>query len=381
MRIAIGRAVLAVILGISSAAAYAQSTRGESRWSLVNENVRTNWFDIVPSGADLGAQYLLPPFARGLDTFAEIDVGGGYVQNVFFRNQLGEPLNGPYTTAQTTFNQSEFLGAIGLRQGLLFNAGLGKNRLEAFGFYRLHYNYDYQSSPEQLVFQASSFPDRTQILSNSILAGFDYDTIRYDLLHKVRRGTYAELSAEWGPGFLFNSIGQSDYLRFNLTSKTFRTLYTSDVARRMNRFSIYAGDYFSADWATGSSIPIFVMQTFGGRLLVDGLGQAVRGFEEGGWDTNFKAVNSLELRATGPAIYLPSIVPGLFVFFDSGYYGGGYARSAVQENGGFLASVGTGAYLVTIDLVNITLYIAFPVYGKRIDGAPYEIATFFHLDF
>ena len=92
-------------------------------------------------------------------------------------------------------------------------------------------------------------------------------------------------------------------------------------------------------------------------------------------------MNSLELRATGRALFLPSLVPGLFVFFDSGYYGGSYPRSLQPVSGSFLASVGAGGYLATLDLVNIVVDIAFPVYGSRIDGAPYAIESFFHLQF
>jgi hypothetical protein len=70
----------------------------------------------------------------------------------------------------------------------------------------------------------------------------------------------------------------------------------------------------------------------------------------------------------------------LYAFTDAGYYSGFY-RDPTNTPGGFLASVGTGAYLDFFDLTNVTGYIAFPVSGHRVDGAPYEISFHFTLDF
>lgn len=385
---------VAVILFLTAALLSAQSgAQSRSRpvkspFSFSITGLRTYWWGIVPTGLDLKLDYRVSPFVRGLDSILELRAGGGYESETFFRKSDGSPYTspnyaaaGPKKSNLSKYDRVQAISDLGLRQGILYDPAQNRNLLEAFAFYRFH--YDHYSEPPGtsggLIF-SSPFPDRNRILSNSVMGGLDYNTLRYDKLHKTFQGIYAETSLEWGPRFFFNGIGNADFLRWNFTGKIFRTLYTSATAKGMNRFSLYAGEYFSADYATGSSIPIYVQQSFGGRDPRFGLGDAVRGFEVAAWDTSFKAVNSLEIRAVGPAILLPSIVPGLYAFFDSGYYNG-YFHDPSNTPGGFLASTGVGVYLVSLDLADVTALIAFPVYGQRIDKRSYNISFHFSLHF
>ncbi len=316
-------------------------------------------------------------FIPGLATILENDFGGGYQANVFFRNPNGTPLVG--TDAGTEFPQVELVDDLGLKQGLLWNPELGRNLLEAFAFYRLHFDYNLTGGGTPLIFD-SSFPDRVEILSNSILLGADYDTTVQDKVHKTWDGLYAEATGEWGPGFLFNSIGNANYYRLNLTAHGFRTLYTSSQPNGRNLFSVYAGDFFAADYAGGSSIPIYIQQTIGGRYPRYGVADAVRGFEPGAYDTQLKVVNNLELRVTGPAVIWPSFLPGAYVFFDTGYYDG-YFGDPGNTPGGMIGSVGIGLFADLLDLANATVYLGFPVIGRRVDGSPYAIEAHFSLQF
>lgn len=359
----------------------------KSRFSFAVTNVRTYWFGIVPTGLDLKLDYRIPPIIPGVATILEMTAGGGYEQENFWRNKSGVPITNPnYATAGpggtdiSIYNRVQAISDLGIRQGILYSPKLDRNVLEAFAFYRFHYGRYLPNAPGELIFN-SPFPDRNGILSNSVMAGLDYNTLTYDKVHKTYKGIYAETSIEWGPRFFLNNIGDANFLRWNFTGNLFRTLYTSSNGKGMNRFSLYAGDHFAADYATGSSIPIYVQQSFGGRVLTEGLGgDSVRGFEVGAWGTQLKLVNNLEIRAVGPAILFPSVAPGLYAFFDSGYYNG-YFHDPANTPGGFLASVGAGVYLVSLDLADVTALIAFPVYGQRIDRAPYNVTFHFSLQF
>jgi len=378
---------LAMLLSAGMVAAQASSP-----FSFSITGLRTYWWGIVPTGLDLKLDYRLPSIVSGLDTIAEMTAGAGFEKETFFRDANGNPITYPnYATALTgsanpnesVYDRAQAISDLGLRQGIIYNPALSRNLIEGFLFYRFHYDHYFAEpgSAGGLIF-SSPFPDRNQILSNSFMGGLDYDTLQYDKLHKTYQGIYAETSLEWAPGFLFNNLGGADFVRWNFNGKVFKTLYTSTTAKGMNNFSLYAGEFFSADYATGSSVPIYVQQTFGGRTLRFGLGgDAVRGFEVAAWDTKLKMVNSLEIRALGPAILLPSIVPGLYAFFDAGYFNGYYGAPAPATSSGFLASTGVGVYLVSLDLADVTALIAFPVYGQRIDKAPYNISFHFSLHF
>lgn len=383
---------IAFFLSASFLSAQTQSKTEKNPFSFSVTGLRAYWLGIVPTGLDLKLDYRISPLVHGLDSILEMTAGAGYEPENFYRTSTGSPYTQPgYATAGPSgnnisdFDRVQAVSDLGFRQGILYNPKQNRNLLEAFAFYRFH--YDHYSEPPNatggLIF-SSPFPDRNQILSNSIMGGFDYDTLQYDKLHKTYQGIYAETSLEWGPRFFFNGIGNADFLRWNFKGKIFRTLYTSTytskTAKKMNRFSLYAGEYFSADYATGNSIPIYVQQTLGGRELRFGLGGTVRGFETAAYDTNFKAVNSLEIRAVGPAIFVPSLAPGLFAFVDTGYYNG-YFQDPSHTPGGFLASTGVGAYLVSFDLASIDAILAFPLYGHRIDRSPYNISFHFSLHF
>lgn len=362
----------------------AQSGTTASPWSLSLIDLRTYWLDIVPTGIDLRVSYRGLTLVPGLATILEDYAGGGYQYNYFFRNPNGSPVSG--THAGTTFSQLELVNDVGLKQGVVWNPRIKRNLVEGFLFYRFHYDYDYRDAAQyQLIFH-SSFPDAGRALVNSVLAGFDYNTTVQDRVHGTWNGLYAEASGEWGPRAFFNSIGQANYYRYDITSWGYRTFFTSSTTRGTNLFSLYGAYQVRADYAGGSSIPIFVMQTFGGlpsHLEDYGLGDAVRGFETGAYDTQFKAAANFDLRLTGPGIDWPFIIkdyliPGLYIFLDGGYYNG-YFGDPAQTPGGFLASTGMGVYLHALGIGNVTVAFAVPFYGHRIDNAPYALVFHFHL--
>jgi hypothetical protein len=370
--------IVAAFLATSSAALHAQMEAPSGAWGLANLGIRTYWWGIVPTGGDFSVLYKGLRLVPGLDTILENDLGAGYESDNYYRNPDGSPYWGPSGSGSpVVFDRLEILEGIGIRQGILFDKGRDRNLLEGFLFYRMHFDRNYGTT--QLVFQ-SGLPDQNRILSNSLIAGLSASTLEKDEVHKTRDGLYGEASIQWGPRFLFNSIGNADFFRLNANFKAFRTLFAAPEKGISNLFSLYAADFASIDYVGGASIPFYVQESTGGLSPEATTDDWVRGFETGSYGAIFKIVNKFDIRAQGPALYWPSLVPGAYLFADAGYYSGFYG-DPTNTPGGFLASVGIGGYLDFFDLANVTGYLALPIAGQRVDGAVFAISFHFNLDF
>jgi hypothetical protein len=373
--------IIAGAILLASVAASAQMEAPEGVWTFTNFGVRAYWWGIVPTGGDFSILYngfrLLP----GLDTIVENDAGAGYETDNFYRKPDGGLYFGPSGDGSPVlYDRLEILEGLGIRQGILWDKSRNRNLLEGFLFYRLHYDWNNPSSGTSPLLFQSGLPDADQILSNSLIAGVSISTIDKDKVHKTMNGLYGEVSVQWGPSFFFNSIGKADFFRLNATAKGFGTLYAAPEKGDANFFSIYLGDFVSVDYTGGSSIPVYVQESTGGLAPRATTDDWVRGFETGSYGTTFKAANNFDIRFQGPAIIWPSVVPGMYLFSDAGYYNG-FSGDPANTAGGFLASVGAGGYLDFFDLTNLTGYLAFPVVGKRVDGASWVISFHFNLDF
>ncbi len=273
---------------------------------------------------------------------------------------------------------------LGIDQGLAWNERTKTNLVEAFAYYRGRVDFN-QIKPGQLLYD-STLPDRAGLLLNSIIAGFAYDDLLWDVHHKTRSGTAAVLSAEWGPRFFLNTfMGDSDFARFNATFRWFLPVYDMKPDTPENFFSIYLGERISVDYALGLSapVPLYIRQTFGGRGdQVIGLGRAVRGVDEGSLDTNFKIVNNLEVRANLPAFVSPDIVPGFLVFWDIGYYNQvGESGFTGAAGAGVVSSAGGGVFLDFLDLARGAAYMAYRITGVNADGSAVSLKVEFGLHF
>jgi len=139
---------------------------------------------------------------------------------------------------------------------------------------------------------------------------------------------------------------------------------------------VYAGDFAAVDWVTGDPVPLNVRQSFGGRSPRTGLGDAVRGVDSGSLDGDFKAVNNLEVRVLGPALFLPDIVPGLVVYLDAGIFGS--AGAPGPDAWGFVASTGAGVFVDLFGFAQLTGYLHYRLVGENADGSA---LTPFAIDF
>ena len=348
-------------------------------------------WDLLPTGLDLTVGYRLDPWFDGVSTFIQATVGGGYEGFGTFRDTDYTPNTPSPDVADSEgtleFNSPNIQWEAGLRQGILWNPGEQRNLLEALLFYRGRYDrylkgrhYWGDSDAEIAAIKANheawqaayAGTDAYGIFGSSLITGLTYDALRFDGRTKAYDGTFAEVSFEFSPYFA-SVMGASDFWRINFSTKTFRILYEARSGLNTNRLTVYAGSYFSIDYADARrQMPLYVMQSFGGTDLREGLADSVRGFEKYSWDTQLKIVHNLELRCNLPLLYSflgRDLLPGVVAYFDLGY-GALYWQDPADTPGGFLGSTGVGVFLDMLDFTYLHAYAHFPVIGDRIDGAP-----------
>jgi hypothetical protein len=339
-------------------------------------------------GADVGIGYRRLSLVPGYQTTLWAYAGGGYESEHYYRDADGALLApdsiGPGT--DPAFNRIEGAWRLGIEQGLAWNPRISQNLVETFLFYRGRYDVNQPASGALLTEPPRTvLPDRDSSLLNTLQLGAAYD----DLLtngHRVRDGFSVEATAEWGPSFLFNRVqGDSDFVRFNANATWFLPLYDAAPDRPRNLFSVYLGEYVSADYAVGlngTHVPLYVRQTFGGRTQNTALGAQVRGVDEGAYDTNLKAVNNLEVRANLPALPMPRfvawavpyVVPGVLAYFDAGAYDQVGEPGISSPASGLVASTGGGLFVEVPGLGTILAYAEYRL--DRVNAAGDRLRLF-----
>ncbi len=374
------------------------------------EEKRTSPFIFIPDlriwGLDIDVGYRGVRFFAGVDTILWVSAGGGYERKTFFHNPDGTIYNGgdPQIDPEKDpfFYRANVQWAAGISQGIISrgllpqrllplglspsepsltreNARKGENVLEAFIFYKGRFDMHLhdRENPDQLIFRSQTIEDKDGVFQNSFLGGFTLDNIKEHRRSKVKEGYFAEISGEWGPEWFGNNIfGKADFMRFNLSMKGFIPLLDLYPENFMNILSIYAGAFISLDYFSGNSVPLNVRQTLGGRDPRTGLGGAVRGIDDGRFDAPFKVVGNLELRVNLPALIWKDLVPGLLLYFDSGYYN--------ELNGsvlGFLFSAGGGLYLDFFNISELIVYTQYFLNGTNVNEksfTPFRLGFGFH---
>jgi hypothetical protein len=351
------------------------------------EGIRVLWYGFVPTGLDASLTWNLPPWMEGRASKLFLKLGAGYEEMILYRYADGSPIQSTSGIQREKLlrRQPNVQVEFGPVQGLLWNAQQERNLAEAFLLYRGRFDYHYDLySVEPFLFQSSEFTDAQGLAGNSLLAGLSYGTETLNG-HRVPRGIYAESSAEWGPRWLANSLyGTSDFYRLNAQVRGFLPVFDVEPDRRLNLLSAYLCAMAAVDYSGGAEVPIYVMQSFGGRSLRDGLGGSLRGFEKRAYDTELKTVVNLEARMNGPALGHPALMPIAFLFFDAGGYAG-YSNvpdgSAAAERSGLLASWGFGAAVDFFGIEKVRATVGFPLYGERLDGESWELRIDFGLHF
>lgn len=306
----------------------------------------------VPTGADV--EFSLPVAQLSPGPLAvDFRVAGGYEDWRILRDPVtGDPVAAPSSVFGSSngyrYQAPNAQWAAGLVQGLLpKDKG---NLLEAFLFYRGRFD-SYETS-----LSGSAFSDLHGVFGTSVLAGLGYDSVVRDS-RRVKDGLSSELSGEWGPGALnANSVSATDFYRLNFKVAAFKPLLShGQVAdERLNLLSVYLAGFASCDYAGGSeggaNVPIWVLQSFGGRDLRDSLGSCVRGYPSMSYDAALKTVANGEIRVVGPALFRQEwLVPVAYAFCDAGYYAGLPGASTKSDASGVIMSSGGGFALNLVD--------------------------------
>jgi hypothetical protein len=301
------------------------------------------------------------------DTILWLIAGAGYDGENFFRdssNHLYEG-GGGFDDDDVGHAMLDGLFYPGVAQGFIYNDRLQCNLLEAFFFYKMKIGYVIDNPDKGELILASGLPDAAGFFQNSLLTGLSFNDLNKTDPHRTQQGVYAEVSAEWAPAFLFNTAyGRADFIRLNLTASGFLPVFDIDPRAELNKLSGYLGGFFAVDWCGGGYIPINVQQSFGGRSARAGLGGAVRGYEGDRFDGPFKAVLNAEFRLNLPQFKIIDVLtPGLFAFFDSGYYNYIY-----YDEQGFLFSTGIGVSIDVWKLMSLNFYIACDLSRPQLNG-------------
>jgi len=317
---------------------------------------------------------------KGLPLFSQVDtiywllIGAAYQNVNFFRTADGELLTQENIGNldlydDIAFERLHFNWGLGISQGILKDEQRNKNILELFTFYRARFDNTWTKNNDSLLLtQVSPLPDTDGILQNSLLCGLMLNLVDYNRENKMKSGIYAEASLEWGPEFFFNSVvGKSDFLRLNLTFKSFIPLLNFPEMSSSCLVSIYLANCMVIDYLTGSYIPINTRQSTGGVNPRIGLGgKGIRGLEKGRFDAELKLIDNLELRIIFPSLIHPAFTPGIFMFLDSGYY---YFQE--YEDQGFVFSSGAGMFFIIMDKLQLTYYISYLLTETRLDGSAF----------
>lgn len=288
----------------------------------------------VPTGADVELRFPLGD-PGGAPLALSLRLGAGYEDGKLVRDPAsGEPIPAPATFDDPArFDAPNAQWDLGVVLGLI--RGSGGNLLEAFLLYRGRWDV-YRND-----FSTAVFPDSRGMFGTALLAGLGYDRVR-DLGRGLKSGAAAEVSAEWGPGFLASRFGPVEYGRFNASIRGYLPL----LPENSSLYRILAPQLAlraAADAAFGPDQPLFVLQNFGGRYEGLALAGEVRGYPTRAYDASLKAFGNLELRVFGPA--LGPAAPVVLGFLDAGRYSGLHKSPSYGDSSGTLASLGAGLAL------------------------------------
>ena len=165
-----------LLLGQTPAADQEQNTQTQEKSWIIKIKPRMLGLDF-----QLGFRGL--PIFPTVDTTFWIMLGGAYETAHIYRTLTDEPLtplNKQGIDIQTDIKWQRFCGSagIGISQGLILDKKRNENLVEIFAFYKTRYDYPINEEKNQIIFnQIEPLPDAQDILQNSLLVGFLYDSL------------------------------------------------------------------------------------------------------------------------------------------------------------------------------------------------------------
>jgi hypothetical protein len=290
----------------------------------------------VPAGVDV--EFAFPVTRSGL--MFSLRIAGGYEDRLILRDDTdGSPVPKPVSFD----NDAWFHWPNGqVDAGFAYRVG---GALEFFALGRGRYEKNSPGLP------GGYFPDANGLFAFSALGGISVDMVE-KLPSRMKRGIGGEVAIEYAPSFA-SLAGGSDFYRASARLEAYLPLFATNEDPK-KAVSSYLGLFLAGDHAGGNSIPLYVLTSFGGRHLRDGLGDSIRGYQPWGYEATTKVEASLDLRLVGPALFgLPGLRPVGYVFGDAGYFAGLYDCPSVADKDGFLFSAGAGVALGVFDFAYI----------------------------
>jgi hypothetical protein len=298
----------------------------------------------MPTGLDLGVN--LPLGGNGL--FFSLRAAGGFEDRMILRNAA----TGTSIAQPAKFDNSQWFNwpnaemDAGLLYRLTGKDGTSIGKSEIFALARGRYEKNSPSLAPTL------FPDAQGLLAMSAMAGVGFDSVRTES-SRMKSGVWAEASFEYAPAALSFS-GGTDFGRANVSASGFLPLMSwgdSDL----RALSLYLAGYVAGDYAFGTAIPLYVLTSFGGRDLRNGLGDSVLGYQSWGYEAATKAYASVEARFVGPGLFgQKGIRPIAYAFLDAGFFDR-LDRSPLASKSGIISSTGLGMALDVFDFAYLGL--------------------------
>jgi hypothetical protein len=344
-------------------------------------------FGISPRifGLAVGAQFALSePAVADVETSVIGTLSGAYESSSYFRLPDGSLFTsgaGGYSSDDASINRIDLLWEVGIQQGILPGTDGVTDRAAAYALYRGQYDYPFADATS--LFANSGLPEADGGLLGAMVLGLFYDGTSKQPVTHVQEGLFGDAAVEWAPEFLHNHVlGEADYARTTVTAGAFFPLFVAEQRDGMNRFASYLGVMGIVDWAHGTAIPFTVRSTTGGRSIRPATGGSVRGIETLRFDASLKAIANVDLRLNLPAIALPSIIPGIVIYTDLGYYNDlEMVSPQTDENSGVLVTSGIGVSIDMFDLVTLVFYTNFLWNETDIDGkswVPFSLGFGYH---
>ena len=290
-----------------------------------------------------------------------------------------------FTADESAYSRFDLLWQFGIQQGILPRADLPVDQAVVFAYYRGRYDLPFRD--DQQLYFSSGLPEADSGLMGSVHTGLAYSNVTEGDVTGAKNGLQAELVLAWGPSFLHNQVlGSAEFTRTTLSGRGFIPLYARAPNGEKNVFSSYVAMFGAVDWATVPDVPMAVRSSIGTRSERPGTGGSVRGFESGRFDATLKVVGNVEVRANLPSIVLspklPTLIPGLLIYTDAGYYNDLDALSPIDsEHSGTLLSSGAGAYIDIRGIAEIIFYTHYLWQPAAIDGdqwIPFTLGFGFH---
>ncbi|MFP4113022.1 MAG: hypothetical protein ACOC2Y_02140 [Spirochaetota bacterium] len=332
-------------------------------------------------GFNLGARYMIEPATvETVETSITGLLSAAYQGVNYYRAPDGALVTPDFPPDDTGYSRADLIYELGLQQGILPRADSEADLAVGFLLYRGQYDYPFAN--DTLFFQ-SPRPETAGSWRGSFVGGAAYSSVTTDPVTRVTAGSRAELAIEWGPAFLHNQIlGEADYNRTTLSARAYAPLLTVVPTEGRNVFSSFLALYGEIDWITGPEIPDIIRSTTGGRSMRPAPGGSIRGYGNGRFDSTFKIVTNADLRLMLPAIVLPSIVPGIVLYTDAGYFSDAERLSPNEaDHSGFLLTSGAGLSIDMFNAVALVFYTNYLWLEPSVSGdrwVPFGLGFGFH---